>query len=78
MQWLESPQADGVYSFPLKGRPVTDIEITAPNVTADRTFCVYLATDEALIYRHAELSGFPATKITEITKIIDPSTAARQ
>ncbi len=46
-------------------------------VTGNRTFCVYLAEDEALIRRHAEKSGFPATKITEITGVIDPSTAIR-
>jgi hypothetical protein len=45
-------------------------------VTADRTFCVYLAESEELIRRHAEKSGFPATRVTEITGVIDPSTAA--
>jgi hypothetical protein len=44
-------------------------------VAADRTFCVYLAKDEAVIRQHAEISGFPATRIVEITKVIDPSTA---
>jgi hypothetical protein len=44
-------------------------------VAADRTFCVYLAEDEAVIRQHAEISGFPATRIVEITKVIDPSTA---
>ncbi|HXH66503.1 MAG TPA: DUF4242 domain-containing protein [Candidatus Limnocylindrales bacterium] len=44
-------------------------------VADDKTFCVYLATDEAIIHRHAELSGFPATKITPIGKTIDPTTA---
>ena len=44
-------------------------------VADDKTFCVYLAEDEGVIHRHAELSGFPATKITEISKMIDPSTA---
>jgi hypothetical protein len=43
-------------------------------VAADKTFCIYLAKDEAIIRRHAELSGFPATKITEIRKMIDPTT----
>jgi hypothetical protein len=43
-------------------------------VVADKTFCVYLAKDEAVIQRHAELSGFPATKITEIRTVIDPMT----
>ena len=44
-------------------------------VAADKTFCVYLAKDETLIRQHAELSGFPANKITEIGKSIDPTTA---
>lgn len=35
-------------------------------VAEDKTFSVYLANDEALIRRHAELIGFPASKITEI------------
>jgi len=39
-------------------------------------FCIYLAEDESLIRRHAEMSGFPATRITEINKIIDPITAS--
>jgi hypothetical protein len=45
-------------------------------VTADKMFCVYLAEDEAIIQKHAELSGFPASKITQIDKVIDPTTAA--
>jgi len=45
-------------------------------VAADKMFCVYLAEDEAIVKKHAELSGFPATKITEIGKTIDPTTAA--
>jgi hypothetical protein len=43
-------------------------------VTADKTFCIYLAKDEAIIRQHAELSGIPVTKITEIGKIIDSTT----
>jgi hypothetical protein len=44
-------------------------------VTANKTFCIYLADDEDAIRQHAELSGFPATIITEVTGIIDPTTA---
>jgi hypothetical protein len=44
-------------------------------VTGEKTFCVYLAEDEQAIHEHAALSGFPATAITEITGVIDPSTA---
>jgi len=45
-------------------------------VTADKTFCVYLANDEEIIHEHAKLSGFPATKVTEIGKLIDPTTGS--
>jgi hypothetical protein len=52
-----------------------DIQWVESYVTGDKTFCIYLAEQEALIHEHAKLSGFPATKVTEIVKIIDPTTA---
>ena len=51
-----------------------DIQWQESYVAADKTFCVYLAKDEAIIKKHAEMSGFPATKITEVRKMIDPTT----
>jgi hypothetical protein len=51
-----------------------DIQWVESYVAADKTFCVYLAKDEEIIRKHAEISGFPATKITEIRKMIDPTT----
>lgn len=45
-------------------------------VTKDKTFCIYLAESEAVIQEHAKLSGFPANKVTEVTGVIDPTTAA--
>jgi len=53
-----------------------DIQWVESYVAGDKTFCVYLAKDEAIIQKHAEISGFPATKITEVRKMIDPTTAA--
>jgi hypothetical protein len=44
-------------------------------VAADKTFCVYLAEDEAIIREHSKRSGFPADTITEIRRVIDPTTA---
>jgi len=44
-------------------------------VAGDKTFCVYLASSQEVITRHAELSGIPASRITEIVQIIDPLTA---
>lgn len=51
-----------------------DIQWLESYVANDKTFCVYLAKDEAVIRKHAEVSGFPASKITEIRKMIDPTT----
>ena len=51
-----------------------DIQWVESFVAADKTFCVYLAKDEEIIKKHAEISGFPATKITEVRKMIDPTT----
>ncbi|PYV82495.1 MAG: DUF4242 domain-containing protein [Acidobacteria bacterium] len=53
-----------------------DIQWSESFVTADKLYCIYLANDEAIIRKHAELSGFPASKITEIGNIIDPTTGA--
>jgi hypothetical protein len=44
-------------------------------VAGDKTFCIYIADDEALIQEHAQRSGFPATKVTVVRKMIDPVTA---
>ncbi|MDE0207877.1 MAG: DUF4242 domain-containing protein [Candidatus Tectomicrobia bacterium] len=44
-------------------------------VAGDRTFCIYIADSEALIHEHAERSGFPATVVTPVRKMIDPVTA---
>jgi hypothetical protein len=52
-----------------------DIQWLESFVTANKMYCMYLAKDEALIHRHADLSGFPATKVTEIGATIDPTTA---
>lgn len=52
-----------------------DIQWVESYVAADKTFCIYLARDEEIIHEHARRSGFPANKITEIRKTIDPTTA---
>jgi hypothetical protein len=44
-------------------------------VADNKTFCIYLAHSEALIHEHAKRSGFPASKVTRIGRLIDPVTA---
>jgi hypothetical protein len=39
------------------------------------TVCVYLAEDEQAIRDHAARSGFPANRISEVRRVIDPTTA---
>ena len=52
-----------------------DIQWVESYVANDKTFCVYLARDEAIIQEHARRSGFPANKVTEVRRMIDPTTA---
>ena len=44
-------------------------------VTNDKIYCIYRARDEGLVRRHAETSGFPANRISEVRATIDPTTA---
>ena len=44
-------------------------------VTNDKIYCIYIAPNEALIREHATQGGFPANRISEISSIIDPTTA---
>ena len=46
-------------------------------VADNKTFCIYLAESDQVVRDHAQLSGFPASKITEIAGVIDPMTASR-
>ena len=44
-------------------------------VTADKIYCIYNASSEELVREHALQGGFPANRISRVTKIIDPTTA---
>lgn len=44
-------------------------------VGGDKAFCIYLADSEETIRKHAEMSGIPVTRITEVPQVIDPLTA---
>ena len=43
--------------------------------TDDRLYCIYIAPNEAMVRQHAALSGFPASRVSEVRAIIDPTTA---
>lgn len=44
-------------------------------VTADKIYCVYHASDESLIRKHAGESGFPASRVSKVNAMIDPASA---
>ena len=44
-------------------------------VAADKTFCIYLAEDAAAVQEHARISGFPASRVTEIVGLLEPASA---
>ena len=52
-----------------------EIQWVQSYVTGDKLYCVYIAPNEAAIREHAQRGGFPVTRISQVTSIIDPTTA---
>ncbi len=44
-------------------------------VTDDKIYCVYIAPNKEMIEQHAKEGGFPANKISEVKRRIDPTSA---
>jgi hypothetical protein len=44
-------------------------------VTGDKVYCVYIAPNEEAVREHARLGGFAANRISQVTSMIDPTTA---
>jgi cell division inhibitor SulA len=44
-------------------------------VTDDKIYCIYRAPSEELIRQHAKEAGLPANKISQVRRVIDPTTA---
>ena len=44
-------------------------------VTGDKIYCIYIAPNEEMVREHASQGGFPANRVSEITTVIDPTTA---
>jgi hypothetical protein len=44
-------------------------------VTADKIYCVYIAPNEEMVREHAKQGGFPANSVSEVSTVIDPTTA---
>jgi hypothetical protein len=44
-------------------------------VTDEKIYCVYIAPDEETVREHAKRGGFPASRVSQVKSIIDPTTA---
>jgi hypothetical protein len=44
-------------------------------VTADKIYCIYIAPNEEMVREHARQGGFPANRISEVKRMIDPTSA---
>ncbi|MCL5123984.1 MAG: DUF4242 domain-containing protein [Deltaproteobacteria bacterium] len=44
-------------------------------VTDDKIYCVYIAPNADMITKHAQEGGFPANRISEVKRMIDPTSA---
>ena len=44
-------------------------------VTDDKIYCVYIAPNKDMIEKHAHEGGFPANKISQVRRRIDPTSA---
>lgn len=44
-------------------------------VTGDKIYCMYIAPDEAVVRQHSELAGFPTSRVSQITSVLDPKSA---
>ena len=47
-------------------------------VTDDKIYCVYVAPNEQMVRDHAQRGGFPANRVSEVKRIIDPTTAVQE
>ncbi|MEJ2153694.1 MAG: DUF4242 domain-containing protein [Desulfobacteraceae bacterium] len=44
-------------------------------VTDNKIYCIYISPNKEMIEQHAKEGGFPADKISEVRRIIDPTSA---
>ncbi|PKP37404.1 MAG: DUF4242 domain-containing protein [Bacteroidetes bacterium HGW-Bacteroidetes-15] len=81
----EIPEAGKLTNEQLKGISQTScgvlskmgsqIQWVQSYVTGDKVYCVYIAPNKEMVFEPAKQGGFPANQVSEITTIIDPTTA---
>lgn len=53
----------------------TQIQWIQSYVTENKIYCVYIAPNKEMVFEHAKQGGFPANAVSEVSMIIDPTTA---
>ena len=53
----------------------SEIQWLESYVTDDKVYCVYIAPNEEMVREHAKQGGFPANRVSEVKRMIDPTTA---
>ena len=74
---LSAEQLQGISqkSCSVLGQLGPQIQWLQSYVTADKIYCVYIAPNKEMVREHAKQGGFPANGVTEVSTIIDPTTA---
>jgi hypothetical protein len=52
-----------------------DIQWVHSFVTDDKVYCVINSSSVELIEQHGERGGFPVTRVSKVSTVIDPTTA---
>jgi hypothetical protein len=61
-----------LHDMSLEGK---DVQWVQSYVTDDKLYCVYNAPSADMVREHAKRGGFPADSVTQVARIIDPTTA---
>ena len=52
-----------------------EIQWVNSHVTENKIYCVYIAPNKEMVLEHAKQGGFPANSVSQVSTIIDPTTA---
>jgi hypothetical protein len=44
-------------------------------VTDNKIYCIYIAPNEEMVREHARQGGFPANSVSQVRRVIDPTTS---
>jgi len=72
---LEELQAISQKSCSVLNKLGPQIQWVHSYATDDKLYCVYLAPNAEMIREHARQGGFPADRVSEVVRLLDPNTA---